>query len=299
MSDWELLFEGELTTATDENHDGPYVTFNPTIINPYPYENPPDTERIYRLTVDGFSVSQIVGIEENGFGTYDSYYVGNVALWDNRYDDVDAPDDGTDFCVFAIGYSSIPAVYTNASVFVSREAGTYHVKVERLLKDPVAYSYNGTRLPILPDRESKCCILASQSGTVRLMYPTYKKFFDYSVEQAAFIAQKYEATVECYLYDPAQEHTDWVRWTAGDATLAPGETYPVSGETLIWSNYPIQWHNDISEKFGSLVGTVDTILSPTRAMPIFDYPPVGGEPIDPTSFMQGYIVGRRLAGIRK
>lgn len=27
--------------------------------------------------------------------------------------------------------------------------------------------------------------------------------------------------------------------------------------------------------------------------------PVGGEPIDPTSFMQGYIVWRRLAGMRK
>ena len=27
--------------------------------------------------------------------------------------------------------------------------------------------------------------------------------------------------------------------------------------------------------------------------------PVGGEPIDPTSFMQGWLVGRRLAGMRK
>lgn len=55
--------------------------------------------------------------------------------------------------------------------------------------------------------------------------------------------------------------------------------------TAIWANHDV-YH---TEATGGGV-----YLAATEPVPVG-----GGEPIDPTSFMQGYIVGRRLAGMRK
>ena len=252
---WQLLFEGDVTTAPDGERDCTCGMFQPMLINPYPFDNA-DTERVYTLTVDGVSVTQVVGIREKGYTpAYDAYYIGNMALWDST-----SADDGTDFCLLVPGYDQIPAVYVPDSIFVSREAGTYHVKVERLLKDPVAYSYGGVRLPALPG-SGNACILTSESGAARLLYPSGTEWFDYSAELEAFVSPHAATTVVCYT---AQPDGEWVRQT--DMELAAGESLPLPGEELIWANWTVLWHPDPDNGWSK-----ETVLEASRAMPIFDY----------------------------
>lgn len=258
---WELLFEGDVTT---EAYDGGnvYYALDTSIFQP-DKNAPPDTERIYRLTVDGASVTQIAGIEAEGFGLYDTYYIGNMSLWHNEYSSNDALDDGTDFCIF-----NIDPERSTSTVFCSRIPGTYRIKVERLLKDPVAYSYNGTRFIALPtdlDRDENKYFTMSVSGAARLLVTNNRSLY-YNTETKTFRPDAYVDTgsitaVTCYIYDPTQGHTDWVRYVDGDAELAWREEYPISGETLIWSN------KDVKDKISN--GTV--VLEGSRAMPIFDY----------------------------
>jgi hypothetical protein len=136
------------------------------------------------------------------------------------------------------------------------------------LKDPVAYSYNGTRLPALP-KDGYACILTSGTGAARLLYSSedLSSYVEYSVEDEAFVARRKAFSLECYIYDPAQGHTDWVRRADGDASLAIGESYPLPGESLLWANGTIRWYKNPDNVWAGST----TILSTSRAIPIFDY----------------------------
>ena len=258
---WELLFEGDVTTETSEYGNYTYLDGKRII---QPDDNPPETERLYRLTVDGVPIIQVLGIAEKGHGAYTTYYVGNMALFINSYNSNDALDNGEDFCVF----DTDPGAISYYTYFCSRNTGTYHIKVERLLKDPVAYSYNGVRLPTIPE-DGGSVILMSDSGAARLLKFTGSDSprLGYSVEQEAFVAQRGAYTVECRVFDPAQGQAGWARRTNLDAVLETGESYPMPGESLLWAKNNISWWHNPESTYSSK----DTILEGSRAMPIFDY----------------------------
>lgn len=260
---WELLFEGDVTTETNDGGTT-YGTFKPALIQ-FNTEDPPDSERVYRLTVDGVPVEQIVAYEENATGESDIYYVGNVALMSIEYDNIVIPDDGTDFCIFAYKYPLAVGGFVDKTFFLSRAPGTYHVKVERLLKDPVAYSYNGTRLPALPELETGNYhyITRTDNGTMILRMSTRALYFPEHqvIHPDAALDTGSTATVTCCHYNPAQWHTDWVRYPDGDAELAWREEYPIPGETLIWSNMTVI----------TAFRSGEVVMEGSRAMPIFEY----------------------------
>lgn len=140
------------------------------------------------------------------------------------------------------------------------------------------YLYNGIELPALPewDKEKypyayifkirsldryELCFLASQlvhNGGDSILVDTPT---DEGIAQYA------------YRFLPSSD-TDWVH--IDDVVFESGNIVHL----LRWTNH------DVCDEDGNVF------------MAASEPVPVGGEPIDPTSFMQGYIVGRRLAGMR-
>ena len=112
MDNWEVLFEGEVTTAADASFQFPVAKLGKDEM-----VKPSNGESV-RLTIDGktavYTVETIVSGNKYLFGT------GNA-------------DDGFDLCVYT------PASY---NALITRTAGTHTVKVERLTEstiDPASF----------------------------------------------------------------------------------------------------------------------------------------------------------------
>lgn len=137
------LFEGDVATAVED-----YIITNPGTGQQYPYtlngahaviadSAMLDSYGLLRITVDEVPVGY--KIQSLMLGDY----AGNLWLTD-----AEQKDTGGGFGVLSFGL-------TGETIFLTREPGTYHVKVEKIerraqKKEPVAYLYNGVRLPKLP-----------------------------------------------------------------------------------------------------------------------------------------------------
>lgn len=140
------------------------------------------------------------------------------------------------------------------------------------------YLYNGVELPALPEWDKEtypyAVIVKSSTATIAGTY--------LCVSNGEVPTHNGNTTV--------QFRGDGITWKlSNDAWGSQTEksTYfeiggVVGASSIIWANVDI-------------VNTKSGAVWRYASEPV----PVGGEPIDPTSFMQGYIVGRRLAGMRK
>ena len=163
------------------------------------------------------------------------------------------------------------------------------------------YLYNGVELPALPEWDTVAypyaCIAAASSEMEKVpiaaLYvsnvPIYMKAYSAS---GGFLYLKDSGTISEYWYDS----------TLGDTDFSLSETNEENAGLLmgmatdiIWSNYDLLNYSD------------DTLYleasCPIDAETGEEYHGwcihATAEPIDPTSFLQGWLVGRRLAGMRK
>lgn len=135
---WETLFEGEVVTVEDDTYNGSSGSLN-IAMNSLLFNG---NEGI-RLTVNG--ASQIYTAVGSNWGT--AATIGNEWLYSGKSATVE--DDGGDYLVYSIyGMIKMTELYT-------RNPGTYQIKIERALFEPMAYLYNGVRLPPLPERDKK------------------------------------------------------------------------------------------------------------------------------------------------
>ena len=248
-AEWETVLETTVTTAANDSAYG----INAKLSKFELYDNP---DWIYRVTVGDESIIEVpryIPGDDYSIGSYyPAYILGNRRLMSAEHE-----DSGGSFCITDV----MDELFTVPSVLTTRTAGTYRVKVEKLLKAPVAYSYNSVRLPKLPEVSgySQSIITISASGAARLIFSDWD--FDYSVSEHAFYAYMTDTSKIEYIYDSVQGHTDWVRNTDGDMVLAEGEKYTVAGETLIWASYDVFAHNNDSE----------TAIDGSKPVPVFDY----------------------------
>ena len=128
---WETLFEGEVTTESSE--------FNGYVATPNFSESPLFlANNGIRVTINGVSHISTSSVT----GNTGSYYVGNLWLYENK-ENTGLGDNGLDYFIctnFEMFGSANNRIFT-------RESGTYQVKIERALFEPVAYLYNGVQLP--------------------------------------------------------------------------------------------------------------------------------------------------------
>lgn len=119
---WDILFEGELTTTAHDSYNGCCAFIDGLLLSD-------DPGALYRVTVDGtVRVSQVPAFTEEGAGyLWDIFTLGNLHLVDARW-----PDSGEAFCLCTIDPAQSSFFVVTASAFLSREAGTHHVKIERI-----------------------------------------------------------------------------------------------------------------------------------------------------------------------
>lgn len=125
------------------------------------------------------------------------------------------------------------------------------------------YLYNGVEAPALPqltatEQETYPIAMINKNGRLIYCSAVYDADADGRVTVSLFSTIVYDVV-----------DGQWVKQS----------TYPMTFKP-VWTN------TDILNEDGTIY------LAASEPIP------VGGEPIDPTSFMQGYIVGRRLAGMR-
>ena len=101
MDNWEVLFDGEVTTAADASFQFPVAKLGKGEMVK------PSSGDTVRLTIDGKT----------------AVYTVELIMCGNKYLFGDYADDGFDLCLYT------PAVNT---VFITRTAGTHTIKVERL-----------------------------------------------------------------------------------------------------------------------------------------------------------------------
>lgn len=111
MDNWEVLFDGEVTTAADASFPFPVAKLGKDEM-----VKPSNGETV-RLTIDGKS----------------AVYTVEIIMCGNQYLFNGDADDGFDLCVYT------PASY---NAFITRTAGTHTIKVERLTEstlDPTSF----------------------------------------------------------------------------------------------------------------------------------------------------------------
>lgn len=141
------------------------------------------------------------------------------------------------------------------------------------------YLYNGVDVPALPERDAETFpYIVLWQGTAEHPFNVYYCQSPPIIDSDGKIVYASSALGKCQAY--SYWTTDDMGWVGPtNYTAFAGLTTDPTG--VFWTNA------DILNPDGSVfLAASDPI-------------PVGGEPIDPTSFMQGYIVGRRLAGMRK
>lgn len=142
------------------------------------------------------------------------------------------------------------------------------------------YLYNGVAVPTLPEYDNErypYAVLRKNTGATKFAFfvsshaPTIKN----GKLQVLQLGAGASGRCEAYTYTDAD---GWI----GPTTYTFVQGFTTDAEGVFWTN------TDILNEDGTIY------LAASEPVPIG-----GGEPIDPTSFMQGYIVGRRLAGMRK
>ena len=119
---WRVLFEGDLTTVVHSSYNGCCISIDGLLLSD-------DPAGIYRLTVDGVSISRHAPVftDDGAGGIWDTYTLGNLHLVDGVW-----PDTGEDFGLCTIDPSQTSVSDITSSMFLSREPGTYHVKIEKI-----------------------------------------------------------------------------------------------------------------------------------------------------------------------
>ena len=146
------------------------------------------------------------------------------------------------------------------------------------------YLYNGIRLPQLPEWDKTVYPYAYISYS-----PPYYHFLRCSQTPAYYntnstpVFSIWNPSIDCAFNDGAFGiyDTDWGEWmthnNAGGFGLG-AENPDEDDTTLIWCNHDVTYPD----------GTV--FMKASEPVPV--------EPIDPTSFMQGWLIGKRLAAMR-
>lgn len=141
------------------------------------------------------------------------------------------------------------------------------------------YLYNGVKLPALPEWDKETYPYAYIQDGSNLIPPGARaiilRVFEVPVYAIGNAVSTTAATNSITWKCPI---TDAVEWTGRTETTYEADAS--CGGNAIWTNA------DILNMDGTLY------LAASDPIPV-------GEPIDKASFMQGYIVGRRLAGMRK
>lgn len=150
------------------------------------------------------------------------------------------------------------------------------------------YLYNGVELPALPewDKEKYPYAFIVQTYAAGMLLGTKLYFL---TELECYVAD----TVEC---ECVRYRTGDIRYNYSESSDSWGEAKEVDAstidsfryDTILWTNTDIYCQTDIYYPSGTLY------------MAASEPVPVGGAaPIDHASFLQGWLVGRRLAGMRK
>ena len=148
------------------------------------------------------------------------------------------------------------------------------------------YLYNGVELPALPtvdgypyalifhqdseNDENDFCYLCLCNSPVKKDATKLS-----AVESSSMALMRYDLDGGAWGEGKAVDYNGW---------FGVGQV-----DVLLWTSHAIYYADDYYDS--ALAGTLYLAASE----PI----PVGGEPIDPTSFIQGWLVGSRLAGMRK
>jgi hypothetical protein len=135
------------------------------------------------------------------------------------------------------------------------------------------YLYNGVELPPLPQWDKTAYPFAAidRQGDKSTGYAYFLRCTANQVKDTGITFLFYAPLRSYKIVDD-----EWAYSTDSDSNYGA----PKSSHSLVWADH-------------------DVYKGDTIVLAASDPIPVGGEPIDPTSFMQGYIVGRRLAGMRK
>lgn len=137
----------------------------------------------------------------------------------------------------------------------------------------VNYLYNGVELPALPEWDKETYPYAN----IIFFEDSMGKYYKLTASAEPVSGVSADGYFSGFSGVAVQ------KWGVFDYETAWEEaTLNNTKGNIIWANH------DISTEDGTLY------LAATEPVPVG-----GGEPIDPTSFMQGYIVGRRLAEMRK
>lgn len=141
------------------------------------------------------------------------------------------------------------------------------------------YLYNGIELPALP--ETVCpfaCIYNythdSYCTAANLAFLPEIKHYHGTFGNGEPYAAIDKTNAVLFWFDDYSGSTNWQETENDAASIIPYRD-------VVWANF------DVVDEAGNLY------LAASEPVP------VGGEPIDKASFMQDYIVGRRLAGMRK
>lgn len=112
---WETLFEGDVTTERNDSYSGAYcggLALTKAIGS--------NNQGNYRLTVDGVTINKTLSSATTGY-----INIGNSYLRSES-----AEDSGEDFLVCI---TSLFAVSWKEFYFLSRNPGTYNIKIERMV----------------------------------------------------------------------------------------------------------------------------------------------------------------------
>lgn len=124
---WETLFDGDITATEQTAADG--TTYGISQFSAV-LELPSIGSYILRLTVDGAQSGQLENIYPYTTGTvYGNPYLYGLAFYDGKAPDW-CVDTGYDYCLREL-YTIARGEYT--PYFIARTAGTYHLKIERLV----------------------------------------------------------------------------------------------------------------------------------------------------------------------
>lgn len=124
---WETLFDGDITATEQTAADG--TTYGISQFSAV-LELPSIGSYILRLTVDGAQSGQLENIYPYTTGTvYGNPYLYGLAFYDGTAPDW-CVDTGYDYCLREL-YTIASGEYT--PYFIARTAGTYHLKIERLV----------------------------------------------------------------------------------------------------------------------------------------------------------------------
>lgn len=143
------------------------------------------------------------------------------------------------------------------------------------------YLYNGIELPAPNWGEGKFVAIHKPASSSFLGYMLVVSEYPITTDKAEAGGWVHFESGKVHLARYTAVEGDEA-WSLNAEVEQNGTSYGMHGG-LVWANHDIYKYQDPN----------------TLILAASDPISVGGEPIDPTSFMQGYIVGRRLAGMRK